>query len=317
MLITTKNVIGSKEDVYKHFSQLEVYNAFSEWPLEIKKLTNSPLRKDNNPSFILLDGEPTIYYDFTTGDSGDVVDFVMKKMNINYYQALRLIAERFKLDKKQYIKEITRHKSNSKSKIKVWYRKWDKRDIEFWTSFHISKKTLSILQVYPIIRCMINSNIFECDDITYCYHVGSRLKIYRPTVPKFKFSGNTNQNSIFGYATMRDDTDELIITSSLKEVAVLIELGYNAIAPNSESTLFKKEIMDYLKSRYSKIYVLFDWDSPGKALSERFCEYYGSLINIEIEADEKDLSDYSKKYGLVKTNKIIKNAKNRLDRGKP
>lgn len=307
-MITTKHIINSKQDIYSNYSQLDIYNAFINTTLEVGKLTNSPLRQDNNPSFIIIPGQVLIYFDFSTGDTGDCVSFVMRRLGVTYSQAINLISKQFKHsdNKIKYFKEL------EKSTIKVWYRDWEIQDKIFWDSFHITKKTLLHLKVYPILRYKINKYLFEADQLSYCYNVGSRLKIYQPENKLYKFSGNTNQNSIFGYSQMDFSKKELYIVSSLKEVAIMYELGYAAIAPNSESSLFKKEIMDFIKSKYNDIYVLFDWDEAGINFSKRFCNYYGNLHNIIIEAEEKDLSDYSRSFGLHNVNKLIKNGKNNL-----
>ena len=78
-----------------------------------------------------------------------------------------------------------------------------------------------------------------------------------------------------------------------------IKLGISnieCIAPDSENTMLGESIMSKLKSKYSKIIVLFDNDEPGIKAAERYKTKYG--INNIILDMSKDLSDSVKDHGV-------------------
>lgn len=85
---------------------------------------------------------------------------------------------------------------------------------------------------------------------------------------------------------------------------VLDELGYSAISPTSESVKTKQNVLDSLKKRFKRIVVIADNDSAG----ERMAEYYFLNFNIPYVflSDTKDVSDYSKKYGITELKKHLK-----------
>ena len=83
----------TKDEIFKHIDDWSIYQYYSDFPLEINKLTNSPLRVDNKPSFALFIGESSeiCFKDFNLS-SGDCIKFVQLKYNLNYYEALSKIA---------------------------------------------------------------------------------------------------------------------------------------------------------------------------------------------------------------------------------
>lgn len=304
-MITTKYLKLNAEDIKKSINPLQIYSFYLNKEVRYEEVFCSPLREDRKPSFIVLGSG--YYYDFGTKETGDCITFVMRYLNISFSQAMKRIITDFSVLEKT--KFETLKQVNTKTTIIPWYRDWNKGDKEFWNSFHISKNTLTKLNVNPISYYEINNFKFRVKKLAYCYVTGSRFKIYQPFDDNYRYFGNTNENSIFGYDIMDLTSDTLYIVSSLKEVAIMLELGYNAIAPNSESSMFKLNIMDYLKSIYDNIIVLFDWDAEGITLSNKFCEHYGGLQQKIINAAEKDLSDYSRTFGLAAVNTLI-NEKN-------
>ena len=318
MRFSTKNIKPevTKEQILEKVSELEVFNLFLDEPLDIKETISSPLREDPKPSFVLLKSyRKIIYFDFASGDTGDCFAFVMALYDCNYIDALNKINDAignpYNTAKFKFLNlnDVARDKVKD---IEVRPKLFDDHDKEFWSSFSITSKTLKERKITSISRYKISKYVFLAENYAYAYRVGTRIKVYQPYSKKFKFFGNTNQNSIQGYEYMDFKQRELFIVSSMKEVLVMAELGFTAIAPNSESSLFKREIMDYLHTKFVRIYVLFDWDAAGHKLTNRFITYYNNIepILVPLETEEKDLSDFTKKFDLEKTYKLIKKWKN-------
>ena len=99
----TKEFISSKginqESIMQHYTGLNVNS---------KKLMLSPFRVDNHNTVSFYKSKSNILYlhDFATNEHINCYQAVMKKFGVNYYEALRIIAEDFGLIKSHTTKEI-------------------------------------------------------------------------------------------------------------------------------------------------------------------------------------------------------------------
>jgi len=123
-----------------------------------------------------------------------------------------------------------------------------------------------------------------------------RVKIYFPGMDR-KFI--TNSREIEGFKQLSFKKDELVITKSLKDVMLLYEFGIESIAPPSEGFIFSDELIELLKSKYDKIYVLYDFDYAGVRGMQRLKKSYGiDPILLQARRDfvkiAKDLTDHYK-----------------------
>jgi len=83
---------------------------------------------------------------------------------------------------------------------------------------------------------------------------------------------------------------------------VLYTLGFNAIAPQSESTIISEEYVNEIYKRFNYIVVLFDNDKAGIAGANKYKELYGfNTIEIPTRFGVKDISDFRKKFKFRKT----------------
>jgi hypothetical protein len=124
---------------------------------------------------------------------------------------------------------------------------------------------------------------------------GTLYKIYQPKTLDKKFIKVSNY--IQG---MHQCTGErnLVITSSLKDVMSIksLKLNIDVIAPDSENTMLKQDIMEELQSKYKKIVVLFDNDDAGIKAMQSYKEKY-PFIEITVLPMSKDVSDSIKDHG--------------------
>ena len=88
----------------------------------------------------------------------------------------------------------------------------------------------------------------------------------------------------------------------------LWEMGFNAIAPQSESNKLSEAVIDDIKCRFKNIYFIYDNDQTGIEMSNKFANEY-NLNNIIIPNvnDCKDIAELCKKIGLNNTKQIINN----------
>lgn len=323
----TKTIL-TKENILKKISEYDIFNYYIDENFKINEVFSSPLReKDINPSFGIFNSSNGLRFkDLATGKHGDCFQFVMEKYNYTFPEALRIIDVDFDLKLGNYNNAIKFTKGflapinknpeiiqkPRKYNIKVRYRKWNWKDIQYWKQYGISKSTCLIFNVHPIDYYWIENTRIKCMELAYCIHVGSRIKIYQPYADKNsyhnKWYGNCNMNSIHGYDVIPENGDLLIITSSNKECMFFAEnLHIPAIAPNAEGVLISDKFIDILKKRYKRLVILYDWDNAGINYAQQHSEYYNiDYILPKGINGPKDPTDYYKFYGKELTINLFK-----------
>lgn len=98
----------------------------------------------------------------------------------------------------------------------------------------------------------------------------------------------------------------------MKDVMVLRELGYNAIAFNSEgiptkgeNAKFVAEIIEHLQERFEHIAFFMDNDTAGKQYSAKLSRHYNIPYILIPDGEPKDISDYIFKYKRRKTKRML------------
>jgi hypothetical protein len=288
----------------------------------INKPISSPLRNDKNPSWSLHRDKKGVlrYKDFATGESGNIIDFVRKSESLGYREALKKIWKDVILKKHVSLRKVTdplvKAQSEETTIIRIKKKNFTEKDLLFWSKYHITKDTLKLYEVHPIYTFWLNetqSSFYYTDaEPMYAYSIYDRYKIYRPySKRQFKWRNNCSSFDIQGMEQLSENGDLLIITKSLKDVMVLHELGYNAVAPQSENSSIPKVIMDHLKLRFKRIVILFDYDEGGIQGSRKLSERYEiPRIFIPISYYElylvKDISDFIKELGIEAASNVIK-----------
>lgn len=117
---------------------------------------------------------------------------------------------------------------------------------------------------------------------------------------------------VSGFYQLPKASKLLIVTSSMKDVMVLRELGYNAIAFNSEGiptkgdkAEFVKNTLEHLKTRFNNIVFFMDNDLPGKNYSLKLTSHYRLPHMLIPDNEPKDISDYYRKYGKRRTRRML------------
>ena len=303
-------------------SRYNEYDMFAKYVGEFRigKPFKSPLREENNPSFSIFIDKVTntlLYRDMGTGDCGNVVKFVRNLKGLNTYK--EALSELFKDLNVEIVNSNTRTSNSrqnnpdrhSELQISVIWKKLNNIDKAFWGKYFISNSTLKLFKVGAISTYMINNVVmarYHENDPIYAYKIFSKFKIYRPfAIKTLKWRGNVTSLDIQGFEQLPDKGELLIITKSLKDVMVLKELGYTAIAPSSESTLIPKVVIDNLKARFSNIILFYDRDKTGMLFSRKMMKKYDlDFIFLNKQYKKKDISDFIETYGVEQTSKELK-----------
>jgi DNA primase len=92
----------------------------------------------------------------------------------------------------------------------------------------------------------------------------------------------------------------------MKDVMCFHELGFPAIAPQSETMFITAEMFESLKQRFKSFYALLDNDLPGIRAAKKFKRLFPEIRFVYIgDRRYKDISDAVKALGLRKVKKHI------------
>lgn len=303
----------SKKTLFKYINEYDIYHYYI-GQFTLGKSMSSPFRRDNNPSFnifINFNGDLS-FMDYKLG-SGNAITFVGFMENVSYFQAMSILNERYNVglldlnnNKVSSIHTkkpvITNVKVIEKAEvfIDIKVRQWELWDKEYWSQYEVSSSTLEWFNIYPIQRFWINDSRFNVDKYAYAYYFDDRVyKIYQPYLDKGKWWSNIKNKEIYqGHNQLPETGDILFVTSSLKDVAVLYEAGYSAVAPYTEHQILSDTLYQHYSERFNMIVILYDNDSAGQLHANKMVDKYGLKSLVLPDDDTKDPSDFVKKYDL-------------------
>ncbi len=311
------------EDILSKVTEIDIaayYLNISSTPCII----NSPLREDKHPSFgIQLYNDHIFYKDFSTKESGSLFMLLEQLWNCTYEDCLYKIYNDLSLFKHTSIENrlVTYKKNNfqpsTDTELKCKIREWEPHDIEYWSSYGISKEWLIYANVYPISYKIIIKNgktyNFIADKYAYVYveykEDKTTLKIYQPYNKEgFKWSNKHDMSVISLWTKVPQQGDKICICSSLKDAGCLwLNTGIPALAVQGEGYSISNTAIQNLKDRYKQIYILFDNDAPGIKDGEKLANLTGftNLILPKING-AKDISDlYLQLQNKQQFNKLI------------
>lgn len=279
--------------------------------------TNSPFRNDRLPSLkVYWKSGKWRFIDF--GDSnykGDCIDFVRRYYNLDFNSAVEKIVNDFnsnipsrKMDS-HCLKKISR-KDSKPVELDVKSRLYTFEEIEWWNKFKITKDILDKYRVSAVKYLFINKKPILAQPFTFAFKEEFKeevsYKLYQPKNLENKWLNNHSFKVLQGFAQLPTTGELLIVTKSLKDVMCLYSLGYNAIAPQSENSFVKKNVLEDLKQRFKSIIIWYDNDVAGIREGEKFSKQF-NLPYIYIPIGEpKDISDYYFKYKEEQTKQLLK-----------
>lgn len=288
-----------EETIYKFY-----YDKFA-----LNKRVFSPFREEKNPSFYFFrsqSNDSILWRDY--GDGGqvvalDVFEFVKRLYNCSYMQALQKINEDLilQLDSLPIVKIKKEPVEKVNKKISYKRRQFTIEDYNYWEKqYKIPLSQLSDYKVYPVTNVIIHYDDHDSNPIIsnyfnpiYAFELNDGVKIYMPLSDRTKWLFSGTMNDIFGLDKLPEKGLSLIITKSLKDIIVLNNLGFDAIAPQSETLFISDELYNELKTRFQHIYLLYDSDESGIKAAEKIKESHKDLkiITLPRIGTAKDISD--------------------------
>lgn len=295
-------------------SKVTEYDIYAKYigQFKVGMIYNSPFRKDKNPSFGIFYSKRTkqlLFKDHGTGECGNVVKFVqLYTGKTNYNDILQDIVSKLNITNDTVLDSSKQYIPSTETVIGVVRQKMTETDINYWSQFHISTKTLKKYNVDSIKYYLCNGvvkGIYKLENPMFAYKVYNNFKIYRPLGDKYtKWRNNLTEYDVQGYEQLPKKGDICIITKSLKDVMCLYEMGIPAISPSSESTFIPESVLIDLKKRFKKIIIIFDRDQAGFKNVRKIIKKYKDLdfLFVNKKFKSKDISDAIKNnsYEIIK-----------------
>ena len=157
----------SAEDILSKVTEIELAAMYIPTLKEIPDVIKSPLRKDEHPSFRVYspDGTKVRFYDYATGESGGIVDFIMRLFNCSFSEALAHIDNDIAQYRKGTLKtqasypngKIIVRTEKTDYAIRTQMRDWEESDFQYWASYGVPKEWLLHADIYPISYIFIIS----------------------------------------------------------------------------------------------------------------------------------------------------------------
>ena len=318
-MLSIKGLVYDLSDVPKPWA-FEYYLKLKEKLRGQRVMVTSPFNvNDYIPSFSVLPAGSHGFYvfkDFSTGASGDSLDFVKQLFNLDSRAAAATkVIEDYREWSKNNKYEHVEFKQHEPFKVTEFTKRgWNTNDQRFWTDFNINSALLERYNVSPLESYVMSKQ--EDDQIRtinimdrgYMYGYfkldGTLYKIYQPYVKDMKFLKVTTY--VQGTEQLTYQKKYLIIVSSLKDLMSLMTLGYNnieAVAPDSENTMINPQIISSYKQKYKGICTLFDNDEPGMVATAKYHSNY-EIPGVTLKLS-KDLSDSIYDHGVPYTRQTL------------
>tara|TARA_R110002012_G_scaffold307809_1_gene513547 strand:+ start:339 stop:1319 length:981 start_codon:yes stop_codon:yes gene_type:complete len=306
----------TKDYVRRFVTDNQIFEYYTGAPVNSERFC-SPLRVDKNPTcsyFLTSERKVLMMKDFGTGWSGNCFDLVSSLYpQIEFWEVLRVIArdlgvpydetpieEMPKSKKRRNLKQVS--KAENKTIILFDERSWNQRDIAYWNSYGVRQEVLTYFNIFPVERAWVNGKmIYSKTEEDPCYaYVFSEIdvKLYFPKRKKqWRFINNSQ--ALQGYKQLPQSGERLLVTKSLKDVALLYDYSVPAVAPQAESSIITEEEYKDLKSRFKTILSLYDPDEAGLKGAKRMEDAYGIPIRNLSFTSSKDITDLYRDGGDV------------------
>jgi DNA primase len=311
----------SIEAILSRISEYDIFRFYMpnrDWT--INRVTYSPFRKENNPSFMI--GNRLGYLMFIdyadTSMRGDCFNFVQKLHNLpSVSDTLKMIDKDFGLGLStgvmtgEYKKIIAQYKQPEVEKryslIQVKVRKFTQEELAYWNQYHQDIQDLRDNNIYSIKDLYLNKQKFPLleTELRFGYlYEGQYWKIYRPFAEKKKkwMPNNVPITAMDGKENIKN-CQVAFINKSKKDYMVMKKLFPCSCAVQNEGLgCFSHENVEYLKANSDRQILSFDADTVGvqnsKQITEMFDFEYANVPRQYLAEGIKDWADLAKAHGL-------------------
>lgn len=323
-----------KKELLSVISEIEIAAHY----LTIRKIPDticSPLREDRHPSFKIYspDGIRVKYYDYATNESGGILDLMKHLFCLNFPDTIGRIYQEMHASKANHINVASGNSSVDKElkvqilpstryKIRSKRRIWKDYDFHYWESYGVPKEWLLHSDIYPISHYIVTpptgfAQVIKADKYAYTFverkdNIISE-KIYQPFNKQGRKWRSSHDKSVWDLWSKLPATGErIIITSSRKDaLCIWANTHIPAVSLQSETASINPKVMDELKERFKKVYVLYDNDfensiNNGRIDGQEIADIFKIIqIEIPIQYKSKDTSDLFHNFGAEVVLQVI------------
>ena len=333
MILSTRNIL-TKSNLLDIVSTYQIFQAYCTNFKKISQPFKSEFRDEKSPSCMIDHiGGDLLYTDFGEG-SYRAIEYVMRKFNLDFRDAIRKINLDFGLNlidnsdrDFRYVRTIiskinpTPHfKEKTTTQIEVAYAPYKDYDLEYWSKYGWTEDMLQMASIRPIDyfwltmehKNMIRMPYAVPHELAYSYdyyrHNGIyRRKLYFPEREgKFKWISNVDNTVIQNWDLLpKGGGDLLFITSSKKDCGGYFRIykQWNACSPNTELIFIPEKIFyTKIKPRWRRIIYWGDNDEVGIRNALKWSKMHQIEAVWNPLRAPKDQSDLIAKDGLREFN---------------
>lgn len=301
-------------DILERVDEYTLYCRYLKYEPLIGGKYRSPLRPgDDDPSFGIYErkyghgANEFLWKDAGQGVHGDIFDLVSRLYNVDRYQAKLQVCSDANLGGMQVGQpKIVDHEPMYTSEIciKVKSKPFTRKDLMYWNQYNISAPLLKTYNVTALDCYWLTAEQqypTYPKRLGYAYAIWNKYQLYFPKAEKHKkFRNNWTDICVPGFLQLRYNRSLCIVTKALKDVMCLRSLGYEAVAPKSETTMLPELCIKHLQQKYSRVVTLFDNDGKHKA-----AEYPFQELHVPLDSGVKDPTDFCSRYGPERTEEML------------
>ena len=241
-----------------------------------------------------------LYKNFATTESGNVRSYLASLWCVPYGKAVEKINRELKLNTYTQIEKVNAENkiyTTHKSDLKIHTCPFTKKHLDYWLQYNIHQNQLEYANVFAISRFFVKGKWRIPRGVAFAYveeyNNKQYYKVYQPQNPQWKWTNGCTSDIVNLYNKIPKKGEYIIICSSMKDaLCVWCNTRVPCIAFQSETANISPKIITELKSRFKKIFILYDNDSVGLKQGELKAKQF-DLVNIVIPQFEggKDISD--------------------------
>lgn len=329
------------EAILSKITEYDIYKMYCPVPFTLGRSFSSPLRHDDNPSFVIKVSKESgyIYHmDFVNPDhTGNSFQFVQQLFthadgtHLRYNEALEKINRDFQLGigpgtiEGNYKAITAKYEQPTELAlppfISVTPRLFTSEENRYWNDYHISADECRAFDIYGIRTLYSDgrrvTNPMNRMRFAYRYeHGGKELwKIYTPLINKecgYKWFTNVPIHVMEGLDILIPHATNNVITKSRKDLIITRKFIPNSCAAQNESSVaINQGNIQYMADNDIVPNIFFDNDDAGVRASKFYTDTYNfKYLNIPRkfldQRNIKDISDLSKTFGLKKCEEFFK-----------
>lgn len=304
----------TKDVVLDYLTQERIFQHYMNSYIDINVLHKNPLRPDNHPRCQFKYGENGVLYfmDYSPKSrmSVDCFGYVMKLYNVDFLDALRIIARDFDLEsiyngtkkRPDWMNIVNNSRDNtimlSETKYDFTVRDWTIPPMRFWRTALPELKTKFLIDngIYLIDELFINDSRVRDEKLIFLYKLKDDFTHYQLYKPSKFIKGNKHisvtDRSLFFTEKLNRKLNYAVIIKSVKDYVCGKAMELNSACVLSENLLTHKtdiELMKNLTEEFDYVFTLFDNDRAGKLASLQYKKEYGTIPLIFPKDMKKDM----------------------------